>query len=401
MSGDVDREAVAGERQQAGGGIERIALGSAAVVLDGRHEHLGRGRLRAAGASPGSCRSARRMPPHPRRHPNRPPPREGRLRPGSPTAVAQGPDTTFRAMAGNSKRAIIAALFANLGIAVAKFVGFLDHRLVVAAGREHPLGGRHRATRPCCSSAGGKASKQPTAAHPFGYGRERYFWSFVVALVLFSLGSLFAIYEGIEKLRHPHELESPAVAIGILLVAIVLESWSFRTAVRESRPLKGDLSWWQFIRRAKQPELPVVLLEDFGALIGLVIALDRGRASRSSPTTAMWDALGTLHDRPAARGHRRRAGPRDEEPAHRRVGRPRGPPDHRGRHRRAPSHRGPHPPPHPAHRPRRGPRRRQDRLRQHRHPRRARRRTSTPSKPRSAPPSPSPRSSTSNPTSND
>ena len=106
---------------------------------------------------------------------------------------------------------------------------------------------------------GGRRAKQaPTPSHPFGYGRERYFWAFVVAIVLFTLGSVFAIFEGIEKILHPHELESPGVAIAILLVAIVLEGFSFRTAVRESNPLrKGDVAGPQFIRRSKAPELPV------------------------------------------------------------------------------------------------------------------------------------------------
>ena len=132
-----------------------------------------------------------------------------------------------------------------------------------------------------------------TPAHPFGYGRERYFWSFVVSMVLFSLGSLFAVYEGIEKLRHPHELESLGWAIGILVFAIALETYSFRTAIIESRPHKGTSSWWQFVRRAKMPELPVVLLEDLGALIGLVIALVAVTLSAVTDEP-MWDGAGTL-----------------------------------------------------------------------------------------------------------
>jgi divalent metal cation (Fe/Co/Zn/Cd) transporter len=115
----------------------------------------------------------------------------------------------------------------------------------------------------------------------------------VVALVLFSLGSVFSIFEGIEKLRHPHEVESLGVAIGILLVAIVLEGWSFRTAVGEARPLKGNLGWWAFIRHSKQPELPVVLLEDFGALTGLVIALSAVTAA-SVTGDPVWDGVGTV-----------------------------------------------------------------------------------------------------------
>ena len=195
-------------------------------------------------------------------------------------------------MAGNSNRAIIAALLANLGIAVAKFVGFLItasssllaesvHSVADTGNQALLLLGGHRSRRTA------------TEEHPFGYGRERYFWAFVVALVLFSLGSLFAIFEGVEKLWHPHELESPQVAIAILVVAIGLEGWSFRTAVREARPLKGDGGWWRFIRRAKQPELPVVILEDFGALIGLVIALVAIGLTIVTDD-ALWDGAGTV-----------------------------------------------------------------------------------------------------------
>ncbi|GAC58416.1 putative CDF family transporter, partial [Gordonia hirsuta DSM 44140 = NBRC 16056] len=176
--------------------------------------------------------------------------------------------------AEGSKRAIIAALAANAGIAVAKFVGFAItgsssmlaegvHSVADTSNQGLLLVGQKR------------AKKQADQLHPFGYGRSRYFYSFVVALVIFSLGALFALYEGYQKIRHAHDhaLESPLVAVVILAVAIVLESYSFHTALRESRPLKGDASWWRFIRNSRTPELPVVLLEDAGALIGLLLAL--------------------------------------------------------------------------------------------------------------------------------
>jgi cation diffusion facilitator family transporter len=118
-----------------------------------------------------------------------------------------------------------------------------------------------------------RADRPPDEAHPFGYGSARYFWAFVVAMVLFMLGGVFAIYEGVEKLLHPHEIEAPAVAYAVLGVSVVLESLSFRTALSEANPLRGRRSWWQFIRGTKNPELPVVLLEDFGALIGLMFAI--------------------------------------------------------------------------------------------------------------------------------
>jgi cation diffusion facilitator family transporter len=194
--------------------------------------------------------------------------------------------------AGGGATAIIAALLANAGIAVAKFIGFLItgsssilaeavHSVADTANQGLLLLGRHRARR------------QATQQHPFGYGRDRYFYSFVVALLLFSLGSVFALYEGAHKLRSHDPLSSPLVAIGIVVLAIVLESFSFRTAVKESRPFKGDDNWWQFIKQSKSPELPVVLLEDAGALIGLLLAF--GGIGLSVLTDhPMWDGIGTL-----------------------------------------------------------------------------------------------------------
>ena len=195
-------------------------------------------------------------------------------------------------MAGNSNRAIFAALFANLGIAIAKFVGFLiTASSSLLAESIHSVA--DTGNQALLLLGGRRAKQEPTEDHPFGYGRERYFWAFVVALVLFSLGSVFAVFEGIEKIVHPHELESAGVAVAILVIAVLLEGWSFRTAIMESRPLKGELSWWQFIRRAKQPELPVVLLEDFGALTGLGIALVAVSLSVITGD-AVWDGIGTL-----------------------------------------------------------------------------------------------------------
>ncbi len=182
-----------------------------------------------------------------------------------------------------SARAIAAAFLANLGIALAKFVAFaVTVHSVADTGNQGLLfiGGR-------------KAQKAPTRQHPFGFGRERYFWSFVVAVVLFTAGSLFALSEGVEKLRHPHELESWGWAVGTLLLAVVLEAFSLRTAVRESRELKGDLRWSRFIRYAKVPELPVVLLEDTGALLGLGVAL-LGVGLAEITGNPRFDALGSI-----------------------------------------------------------------------------------------------------------
>jgi len=140
---------------------------------------------------------------------------------------------------------------------------------------------------------GKRARRAPSESHPFGHGRERYFWAFVVALVLFSLGALFATYEGIEKLVHPHEIESPEWAFGVLTIAIVLESFSLRTAVHEAAKVRGSKSWWQFIRTSKSPELPVVLLEDIGALTGLVFAL-LGVTTATITDEPAFDAIGSI-----------------------------------------------------------------------------------------------------------
>jgi len=171
-----------------------------------------------------------------------------------------------------SRQAIAAAFFANLGIAGAKFTAFLiTGAASMLAEAVHSLADTGNQGLLILGAA--RAKRKATLEHPFGFGRERYFWAFVVAMVLFSLGSVFAIHEGIDKLRHPHEVVSPAVAVCVLVLAIALEGWSFRTAVVAAQPARGNKSWWSFIRLSKSPELPVVLLEDLGALLGLVIAL--------------------------------------------------------------------------------------------------------------------------------
>ncbi|GAA4808667.1 cation diffusion facilitator family transporter [Tomitella cavernea] len=189
-------------------------------------------------------------------------------------------------------KTILAALTANLGIAVAKFVGF-----AVTGSSSMLAEGVHSVadtTNQALLLVGRKqAAKRPDRLHQFGYGRNRYFYAFVVALVLFSMGSVFAVYEGIEKIRHPEELSSPFVAIAILLVAIVLEGYSFHTARGESKALKGGQSWWGFIRSSRNPELPVVLLEDSGALVGLVLAL-AGVGLTMATGDAVWDGVGTV-----------------------------------------------------------------------------------------------------------
>jgi cation diffusion facilitator family transporter len=195
-------------------------------------------------------------------------------------------------MTEGSQRAIVAAFLANLGIAVAKFAAFAFTRSAsMLAEAVHSVA--DTSNQGLLILGGRRALRPATEQHPFGFGRERYFWSFVVAVVLFTAGALFALFEGEEKLRHPHEVESVGWAVGVLLVAIVLESFSLRTAVRESAHVKGDLSWPGFIRHAKVPELPVVLLEDVGALCGLVFAL-AGVGLAEVTGNPRFDALGSL-----------------------------------------------------------------------------------------------------------
>ncbi len=203
------------------------------------------------------------------------------------------PVPSLPVMATGSTKAIYAALFANLGIAIAKFVGwFFTSSSSMLAEAIHSVA--DTSNQALLLLGGRRAKLAATPEHPFGYGRERYFWSFVVSLILFSLGGMFAIYEGVVKLGEAaHELENLGWAIGILSFAILLEGYSFRTAVHESRPLKGRSSWWQFIRHSRNPELPVVLLEDFGALTGLALALV-GVTTAAITGDSRWDAYGTI-----------------------------------------------------------------------------------------------------------
>jgi cation diffusion facilitator family transporter len=193
---------------------------------------------------------------------------------------------------GGGTKAIIAAMLANAGIAVAKFVAYLvTSSASMLAESIHSVA--DTSNQGLLLLGGRRARKVADDQHQFGYGRERYFWSFVVAMVLFSLGGLFSIYEGVNKILHPHELESVGWAIGVLLVAIFLETFSFRTAIVEARKVKGVRGWWEYIRGSRSPELPVVLLEDAGALIGLVLALV-GVGLYAVTGNEVWDAVGTL-----------------------------------------------------------------------------------------------------------
>lgn len=189
-------------------------------------------------------------------------------------------------------KAILAALLANLGIAVTKFFAFLvSGSSSMLAESVHSLA--DSGNQLLLLVGGRRSRRSATPQHPFGYGRERYLYAFVVSIVLFSVGGLFSFYEGVHKIRHPEELTNVVVPIVVLLIAIGLESFSLRTAVVESNKLRNDQNWVQFVRHAKAPELPVVLLEDVGALIGLVLAL-AGVGLSAMTGDAVWDGLGTI-----------------------------------------------------------------------------------------------------------
>ncbi|MCY0927155.1 cation diffusion facilitator family transporter [Streptomyces sp. H27-H1] len=194
--------------------------------------------------------------------------------------------------ASGGTKAIVAALAANLAIAVAKFVAFVfSGSSSMLAESVHSLA--DSGNQGLLLLGGKKAQREATPQHPFGYGRERYIYAFLVSIVLFTVGGMFAIYEGYEKIHEPHAISHWYWPVGVLIFAIVAESFSFRTAIKESNEIRGNLSWSQFIKRAKAPELPVVLLEDFGALIGLVLAL-AGVGLALLTGNGVWDGIGTL-----------------------------------------------------------------------------------------------------------
>ena len=197
--------------------------------------------------------------------------------------------------ASGGGRAIIAAFLANLGIALAKFIAwFLSGSASMLAEAIHSVA--DSGNQLLLLLGGRRAKRVADREHPFGYGRERYVYAFVVSIILFSVGGLFAIYEGVDKLTHPHALDERWwwLPIVVLVVAIGLESFSLRTAVVESNHVRlSGQSWVSFVRHAKAPELPVVLLEDVGALTGLVFAL-LGVGLTVITGNPVFDAVGTL-----------------------------------------------------------------------------------------------------------
>jgi cation diffusion facilitator family transporter len=189
-------------------------------------------------------------------------------------------------------KAVIAALLANLGIAIAKFVAFLItgsasmlaesvHSLADTGNQVLLLVGRGRSDRP------------RTGEHPFGFGRERYFYAFIVAVMLFTVGAAFSIYDGIHKMISPEPVHDEAIALAVLGIAVVLEGFSLRTGVHEANAVRGGRHLFTFIRRSKAPELPVVLIEDTAALIGLAFAI-AGVSLSWATGDGVWDGAGSV-----------------------------------------------------------------------------------------------------------
>ncbi|WP_155369654.1 cation diffusion facilitator family transporter [Catellatospora vulcania] len=201
--------------------------------------------------------------------------------------------------AGGGTKAIVAALLANVGIAITKFIAWaLSGSSSMLAEAIHSVA--DSGNQVLLLFGGRRAQRQATPLHPFGFGRERYIYAFIVSIVLFSVGGLFALYEAYHKFHEAtHSADKGAITswqwlpVTVLLVAIVLESFSFRTAIVESNLVRGNASWKDFIRRAKAPELPVILLEDLGALVGLVFALF-GVCMTLITGNGIWDAVGTM-----------------------------------------------------------------------------------------------------------
>lgn len=194
--------------------------------------------------------------------------------------------------ASGGSKAILAALVANLGIALTKLIAWIfSGSASMLAEAVHSFA--DSGNQALLFLGGNRAKREESESHPFGYGRERYVYAFVVSIILFSVGGVFSIVEGFNKLQEPHELENWWLPLLVLTVAIGLESFSLRTAIVESNHVRGKQSWVQFVRHAKAPELPVVLLEDIAALLGLVFAF-LGVGLTVLTHNPIFDAIGTL-----------------------------------------------------------------------------------------------------------
>ena len=189
-------------------------------------------------------------------------------------------------------KAVIAALLANTGIAISKFFAFaITGSTSMLSEAIHSVAD---SLNQVLLLVGGKRSKrEANERYQFGYGRVRFVYGFVVAIVLFLVGGTYSIYEGWHKWTHPEHVEDVSVAFGVLIVAIILEAFSFRTAIREANKMRGKRSMIKFIKDARQPELPVILLEDFGALVGLIFAL-AGVSLATITGDGRWDGMGAM-----------------------------------------------------------------------------------------------------------
>ena len=191
-----------------------------------------------------------------------------------------------------STRTLVVALLANLGIAASKFVAAAItgssamltegvHSVVDSTNQLLLMWGRHAANRP------------PDKLHPFGYGRELYFWSFVVAVLVFALGAGVSVYEGIIHIRHPEAAVSPVIAYAVLLVAFSLEGWSTIEAYRDFGEAKGSLGFFEAISRSKDPPGFIVLLEN-GAAMGGIIAAALGIALSELTRNPFYDGAASV-----------------------------------------------------------------------------------------------------------
>jgi cation diffusion facilitator family transporter len=193
---------------------------------------------------------------------------------------------------GGTTKSIVVALGANVGIAIAKFAGYLmTGSSAMLAESLHSLADSINELLLMIGKR--QARKSPDTLHQFGYGRSRYFYSFVVALMVFMMGSVFAMYEGYRKLTHPEPLTRPGIALIILAFAALLDGYSLHTARAQSQRLKGSAGWWQFIRNSRVAEPPVILLEDSAALLGLGVAF-AGVTLTTATGDPLWDAVSTL-----------------------------------------------------------------------------------------------------------
>ncbi|MDN5755563.1 MAG: cation diffusion facilitator family transporter [Arthrobacter sp.] len=195
--------------------------------------------------------------------------------------------------ASGGNKAVVAALAANLAIAVFKFVAWLlTQSSSMLAEAIHSVA--DSGNQVLLLIGGKRSTREANPAHPFGFGRERYIYAFIVSIILFSVGGLFALYEAFQKFKDPHGIEGPWwwVPVAVLVGAIIAEGLSFRTAIRESNQVRGTTGWVKFVRRAKAPELPVILLEDLGALVGLFFAL-LGVGLTLLTGNGLFDAAGT------------------------------------------------------------------------------------------------------------